>query len=61
MSVSPSEPITSEVAADYDELDVDRLVLLPPADYRRNRTTLDQVEAFVREHAPARSPAQSSR
>ena len=48
ISVLPALPITADVAQQYAELGVDRLVLWPPD------ATPSDMESFVRAHAPAR-------
>src|SRR4051794_10205194 len=58
ITVSPSEPLDEGVLADYEALSVDRLALVPPADFWRNRSPLAEVEEFVRANAPARVGAE---
>jgi probable F420-dependent oxidoreductase len=49
ITVTPRGRVDEGAVAAYDSLGVDRLVLIPPFG-----SPLDEIEEFVREHAPAR-------
>jgi probable F420-dependent oxidoreductase len=55
ITVTPKGRIDAETVAAYGQLGVDRLVLVP-----RNGSTLEGVEAFVRDHAPDRLAARAA-
>jgi hypothetical protein len=55
ISVTPRGRMDPETVADYGRLGVDRLVLLPPPG-----ASVEELEAFVREHAPERLGARAA-
>jgi probable F420-dependent oxidoreductase len=58
ITVSPAEPLDRELVADYEQLGVHRLALVPPPDIWTTGSSLDEIEAFVRDHAPAQLGAE---
>jgi probable F420-dependent oxidoreductase len=62
ISVSPSEPLERGVIEDYEQLGVDRLVLVPPPGFWQvPGTSLQEFEEFVRSNAPAQRRSASVR
>ena len=62
ITVTPRERIDAEAVAAYGRMGVNRLVLIPPDAFRRSagapvESSPADIEAFVREHAPARLAA----
>lgn len=62
ITLSPRGRVDAEAVAAYGRMGVNRLVLIPPDAFRRTtdvpiESSLSEVEAFVREHAPARIAA----
>jgi probable F420-dependent oxidoreductase len=54
VSITPRGRVDAETALEYGRLGVDRLVLMPPSGlFGQDGSSLEQVEEFVRSHAPA--------
>jgi len=54
ISVTPVEPLTNQIVADYAGLGVDRLVVAPPrGPFWRTGWSYTDYEDFIRRNAPA--------
>jgi hypothetical protein len=60
ITVSPAERPDGEVVADYAELGVHRLALVPPPDIWTTASSVTGLEEFVREYAPAQLGAEQA-
>ena len=60
ITVSPAERPEREVVADYAGIGVHRLALVPPPDIWTSGSSLSELEAFVREYAPAQLGAEQA-